>query len=267
MRERFGVPYLPSVFSRIWLVWCLAELGAFDEGMVVGQEAIQIAETIEQPWDLLAAYRGVGLLSLGKGKIQEAIASFEQCLGLCQAWDISGWLAIIASQLGYTYALSGRMNEALPLLEQAIGQAPSKRSVYHSRLLGYLGEAYLLDGRPDDALPLAVSALEISISRHERGFQAYALRLVGEVAAQHKPPNLDEAEAHYHQAFALAEELGMRPLLAHCHLGLGTLYATAGQQEQARAELFTAIVLYRAMGMTFWLPQAEAALVQVEEQA
>ncbi len=69
-----------------------------------------------------------------------------------------------------------------------------------------------------------------------------------------------QAEAHYRQALALAEELGMRPLLAHCHLGLGTLYAKIGRREQARAELSTAIELYRAMDMTFWLPQAEAAL-------
>jgi tetratricopeptide (TPR) repeat protein len=154
------------------LVWCLAELGAFDEGIAIGQEAVQIAEALEQPWDLLAAYRGVGLLSLGKGEIQAAIPVFERCLELCQAWDTSGWFAIIASQLGYMYALSGRMSEALPLLEQAIRQAPSKRSVYHSRLLGYLSEAYLLDGRPADALPLAVSALEISSSRKEQGFRA-----------------------------------------------------------------------------------------------
>ena len=147
----------------------------------------------------------------------------------------------MASQLGYTYALSGRMSEALPLLEQAIGQVPSKRSVYHSRLLGYLSEAYLLDGRPDDALPLAVSALESSISRKERGFQAYALRLVGEIAAQHGRPNVDEAESNYRQALALAEELGMRPLQAHCHLGLGKLYAKIGRRSQARAAVSTAI--------------------------
>jgi hypothetical protein len=57
----------------------------------------------------------------------------------------------------------------------------------------------------------------------------------------------------------------MRPLQAHCHRGLGTLYATIGRAEQARAELSTAIDLYRAMGMTFWLPQAETALAQVEK--
>jgi len=77
------------------------------------------------------------------------------------------------------------------------------------------------------------------------------------------PPEAEQAEAHYQHALALAEELGMRPLQAHCHRGLGTLYAGAGQQEQARAHLSTAIDLYRAMDMTFWLPQVEAALVQV----
>jgi transposase-like protein len=77
---------------------------------------------------------------------------------------------------------------------------------------------------------------------------------------------VDEATAHYRQALALAEELGMRPLVAHCHRGLGTLYAKIGQQEQARAELSIAIELYKAMDMTFWLPQAEAALAQVEGQ-
>ena len=65
---------------------------------------------------------------------------------------------------------------------------------------------------------------------------------------------------------ALADELGMRPLLAHCHLDLGTLYAATSQREQARTELSTAIALYRSMEMTFWLPQAEAALAQVEGQ-
>jgi hypothetical protein len=58
----------------------------------------------------------------------------------------------------------------------------------------------------------------------------------------------------------------MRPLQAHCHRGLGTLYATLGQQEQARAELSAAIVLYRAMDMTFWLPQTEAGLAQVNRE-
>ena len=81
-----------------------------------------------------------------------------------------------------------------------------------------------------------------------------------------EPPDVDQAATHYRQALALAEELGMRPLVAHCHRDLGTLYAATSQREQARSELSAAIVQYRTMEMTFWLPQAEAALVQVEGQ-
>ena len=103
------------------------------------------------------------------------------------------------------------------------------------------------------------------VQHQERGHQAYALRLLGDIAARREPRSAEQAEAHYQQALALAEELGMRPLQAHCHRGLGTLYATIGQREQARAELSTAMELYRAMDMTFWLPQAEAVLAQVND--
>jgi Flp pilus assembly protein TadD len=80
------------------------------------------------------------------------------------------------------------------------------------------------------------------------------------------PPEAEQAAAHYQQALTLATELGMRPLQAPCHCDLGMLYAKTGQQEQARAALTTAIDMYRAMDMTFWLPQAEAALAQVERE-
>ena len=93
-----------------------------------------------------------------------------------------------------------------------------------------------------------------------------ALHQLGAVHAHADPPDVAQAAAHYQQALALAEELGMRPLQAHCHRGLGTLYAATGQRKQARSGLVTAIALYREMGMTFWLPQAEAALAQVEGQ-
>ena len=88
------------------------------------------------------------------------------------------------------------------------------------------------------------------------------LRLLGEVHTRRAPAEGEDAETHYRQALTLSEELGMRPLQAHCHRGLGTLYATLGQREQARTALTKAIELYRAMDMTFWLPQAEAALAQ-----
>ena len=121
----------------------------------------------------------------------------------------------------------------------------------------------MLDGYLEEAQALAGRALALARTHQERGNEAYALRLLGAIAARGNASERTQAEVHYLQAFALAEELGMRPLTAHCRLGLGTLSSQMGRLEQARAELSTAIALYRAMGMTFWLPQAEAALAQV----
>ena len=128
-----------------------------------------------------------------------------------------------------------------------------------------LGEAQLLAGRLEEAQALAERTLALAREHQERGNQAYALRLLGDIAARREPPEGEPAVAHYQQALALADELGMRPLQAHCRRGLGTLYARRGQWEQARPELGAARDLYRAMDMTFWLPQAEAVLAQVGE--
>jgi hypothetical protein len=92
------------------------------------------------------------------------------------------------------------------------------------------------------------------------------LHQLGVVQAHADPPDVAQAEAHYQQALTLAEKLGMRPLVAHCHLGLGRLYCQTGRGEQARAALATAIDLYRTMDMPFWRPQAEAALAQVDTE-
>jgi tetratricopeptide (TPR) repeat protein len=123
----------------------------------------------------------------------------------------------------------------------------------------------MLAGHLEEAQALSEQALALARAHQERGHQAYALHLLGEIAARHEPPESEQAGEYYHQALALAEELGMRPLVAHCHLGLGKLCATIGRHAEGRAELTAAIELYRAMDMTFWLPQAEAALAPIVE--
>src|SRR5262249_30528125 len=145
-------------------------------------------------------------------------------------------------------------------MEQAIA---TKRGEYQVFCSLALGEAQVLAGLLEAAHTLAEGTLALACEHQERGNQAYALRLLGDIAALRDPPECEQAEAHYRQALALADELGMRPLMAHCHRSLGMLYASTGQREQARAALSTAIALYRAMDMTFWLPQAEAVLAQV----
>ena len=111
---------------------------------------------------------------------------------------------------------------------------------------------------------VARQALDLARQYKERGHEALALHQLGVVHAYAEPPDVAQAAASYQHSLALAEELGMRPLQAHCHRGLGALYAATGQREQARRELATAIEMYRAMDMTFWLPQTEAALAQVD---
>ena len=129
--------------------------------------------------------------------------------------------------------------------------------------MAWLSEAYLLAGRLDEAYTQAQHALEFSRAHQERGHEAYALRLLGEFHARHDPTEVEPTATHYRQALTLAEALGMRPLQAHCHCSLGTLYSQIGWVECAHAELTTAMHLYRTMDMAFWLPQAEAALAQV----
>jgi tetratricopeptide (TPR) repeat protein len=172
---------------------------------------------------------------------------------------------LLAPASGAAYTLAGRVADAVPLLTQALEQTIAKEMLVYQVLCRLaLSEAYLLASRLEEAQTFAEGALALVRAHKEQGLEAWAPRLLGETAAHHERPEPEQTEAYYQQALALADELAMRPLQAHCHRGLGTLYAKMGQREQARAELSSAIELYRVMDMTFWLPQAEAALAQVE---
>jgi class 3 adenylate cyclase/tetratricopeptide (TPR) repeat protein len=263
--ERFGQFILPAVRCRTYLSLCLAEVGAFAEGIAVGEEGLHIAEAVKHPVSLVEAYRSVGLSYLRQGDRHQALPLLERAVGLCEEADMPFHFSLLAPVLGTAYILCGRVDEAVRLLERMLEQtASSGRIGGQVPLLFTLGEAHLHAGRLEEASPLAARALEQARTRQERGHEAYALRLLGDIAAHHDPPEVEAAEASYRQALALAEELGMRPLVAHCHLSLGSLYARTGQRQQARPELSAAIELYRAMEMTFWLPQTEAALAQVD---
>ncbi len=129
-----------------------------------------------------------------------------------------------------------------------------------------LSMVYRLADRIDEANSCAERALALAREHRERGHEAWSLWLLGEIAMHRDSPDVKQAETHYQQALALADELGMRPLQAHCHRGIGILYSQTGQSAQARAEMSTAIEMYRDMEMTFWLPETEAALAEVEKQ-
>jgi class 3 adenylate cyclase/tetratricopeptide (TPR) repeat protein len=263
LRERFGMTGLPSVLSRVYLSWSLGQLGVFAEATARGEEGVRIAEAADHPFSLIWAYAGIGKLYLDQGDVHQGIPVLERGLKLCQTWDIPTLVPQVTRALGTAYALSGRVLEALPLLEQAASQG---RRGGHALYFVHLSKAYLVAGRIEDALERAQHAFSLAQEYKQRGYEAHALHLFGEIAAHHEPPEVESTKDYYRQALTLAEELGMRPLLAHCHHSLGILYATTAQLEQAHAELAAAIELYRGMAMTFWLPQAEAVLAQVDRR-
>jgi tetratricopeptide (TPR) repeat protein len=236
----------------------LSALGAFAEGRRHGEEALRLATLEGQAYPLFRVHGCLGTMYLAQGDLAHAIRVLEPGLALCRASGNRDWLAIIVANLGSAYALQGRLAEGRALLEEAIRE--DIRITGRVKQLAWLSEVCRLEGHGEEARQHACQALDLARQLKERGNEALALHQLGAVHAHANPPDVKQAEAHYQQALALAEALGMRPLQAHCHHGLGRLYGQTGRGEQARAALTTAIDLYRAMDMTFWLPQAEASL-------
>jgi tetratricopeptide (TPR) repeat protein len=253
-----------GIHPRAWLARTLGQLGAFAEGRRHGKEALRRA-TLEGRGVLpIVAHGCLGLLSLTQGDLEHAVRVLDQGLALCRASGNRNWLSTMAAGLGYASALQGRLAEGRTLVEGAISEEIRTGAMgQHSLRVTWLSEVCRLAGRSEEAWQHARRALDLARQRKERGNEAHALHQLGAVHAHADPPDAEQAEASYRQALTLADELGMRPLQAHCHLGLGKLYAKTGRRAEARAALSAAIELYQAMGMTFWLPEAEAALAQV----
>jgi tetratricopeptide (TPR) repeat protein len=253
------------IHARARLTQTLGALGAFAEGRRYGEEALRLATREGRGQTPIVAHACVGHLYLAQGDLEQAIRVLEQGAALCRASNNRDAWPGIATGLGAVYALQGRLVEAHALLEEAI-----KESIHTGGVRGlanrvaWLSEVCRLAGRGEEAWQHAHQALDLARQHKQCANEALALHQLGAVHADADPPNAAQAAAHYQQALALAQELGMRPLQAHCHRSLGTLYAATGQQEQACAELSAAVEMYQAMDMTFWLPETEAALAQVK---
>jgi class 3 adenylate cyclase/tetratricopeptide (TPR) repeat protein len=259
--EHFGLVGLPTVISRTNLVWALAELGEFAEGAACGVECIRVAEAADDSYSLIFAYLGTGMLALTKGDLPQATALLERAVDLCRTWTVPALLPMAASLLGSGYALAGRFPEALLLLGEAVQRATSMSlRMTQGLLVTRLAEGYLLAGNWEEAQRLAPRALELSSELKERGHEAYAIRLLGDVAAQGDLRDAAQAEELYTKARALAEELEMLPLLAHCHLRLGKLHGRLGQTAEATAQLTTAATMFRKLDMTLWRERTEILL-------
>ena len=258
--ERLGSVAPVSVLDRVWLIVSLAQLGRFAEAAPHEAEVIRLAEPTNHPFSVSLAYFAAGMLHLLAGDWAKAHSLVEHWIAAARAGNVAVQLpwavacsAWILAQLGDANEAQSRLGEGEQLLERQATRG----------IVGHLGWAYhllgrtcLLLGRFDEARRLG--DLAVKSSPHQPGFAPHILHLLGDIATHPDRFDAERGEAHYRRALALAEPRGMRPVVAHCHLGLGKLCRRTGEQEQAREHLATAATMYRDMAMRFWLDQVEA---------
>jgi class 3 adenylate cyclase/tetratricopeptide (TPR) repeat protein len=254
-QERFGQATIQAALVRNVLATALGALGRFAEAFERLREAMLIAEKAGHVYTLLFPLFGHGAVKLDQGDFAGAVTPLDRGFNLCRTREVPLLLPDFTWALGASYFGTGRRTEGLALMEDAargFAERNQRWSLSAGRV-GALGRAYLFDGRPTDATLIAQKGLAAARQRGERAVEGQLLRLLGDIAAHPDRFEVDTAEAHYRQALALAESLGMRPLVAHCHLGLGKLYRRTGKQDQAHEHLATATMMYREMDMRFWL--------------
>ncbi len=262
-QERFGQAEIQGSAVRHRLARALGALGRFAEAFGRLREAMQIAEEAGHVYTLVFPLFGLGILKLDQGDFAGAVAPLERGLDLCRTREVPVLLHDFAWALGAAYHGTGRRAEGVALMEDAARGFASqtvRMAAGWAGRVGALGGAYLLGGRLVDATRIAQEGLAAAGQRGEREVEGHLLRMLGDIAAHPDRLEVDTAEAHYRQALALADELGLRPLTAHCHLGLGALSRRAGQRQQAREHLTTAGTMFGEMDMRYWREQAEIAM-------
>ncbi|CAG4927497.1 AAA family ATPase [Paraburkholderia saeva] len=250
--RREDYPTIGRVNGRIWLVLCLAELGRFDEASILGQEATDIARGMNGLEELVFAGLGVGRMHVIRGNPDIAVEVLEPALALCKRAEFPVYVSRVASTLGAAYASLGRVDEALVLLEEAVREAIANNFVFgQSLVLTYFGRACHLAGRHDEALTYTQSAIQASQASGERGNEAWACCLLGDLVADGDctPSGIEQATNHYGTALRIAQEVGMRPLKAQCLYGLSRLQRMAGNDILAARHASAATLLCHEMGM------------------
>ncbi len=257
-KEHFGITaYYPAAMLRGRWASSLALRGEFDAAFGQGAEALRLAEAVDHPFTLAVVCWALSIAYEIRGRFEDAIRLAQRGLMVCRERHVPFLVPFLQGRLAGSIALSGDIAEGQRLLHEAQEAAQSIHSgaVLRSLFLTAVQMA-LLAGEVDRAIPMAAAALNHSRESGLRDVEAVTLQLLAEITAA--GPDATSAEGYYDAAIALAGELGLRPLVAHCHLGLGKLYRRTGKREQAQEHLTTATTMYREMDMRFWLEQAEA---------
>ena len=262
VHEYFGNSAPASVYDRVWLVQSLAQLGRFTEAAAHEAELIRLAEATHHAFTIGLGHWAAATAHLLSGDWSKACSLIEHAIAVARTANVGLLLPPVVASSAWPLAHLAAATEALGRIREAehLLEREAARGVVGVRGWDYhlLGRTCLLLGRLDQAQALAQRALESSPC--QRGFAAHALHLIGDIATA--PDRFDAAtgETHYRQALALAHGLGMRPLVGHCHAGLARVYHRTDKRQQAQEHFVTATTIYRDLGMTYWLKQAETEL-------
>ena len=249
------------VSTCAWLAFALADLGEFDAAETWADRARTEAEARHHPYSEAIALTLAGQVSVLRGQLERAVGPLARALSICRDANLTVWQAIPAALLGQCMVTLDRKEEGLSLLEEGVRLSDEVGiKAYLSRWATLLGEGFLTTGDAVRAAEIGERALELARAHGERGHEAAALRLLGDVAAVQEPPLLTTASERYATAISIADELGLRPLLARAHLGLGQLHRRGRQVQEAEAHLATAVVLFSDLGMRAWLDRTEPEL-------
>jgi class 3 adenylate cyclase/tetratricopeptide (TPR) repeat protein len=265
IHENFGMGAPPSVYDRSQMILGLAALGRFADAAEPGTQAIRLASMTQHAYTVGLIQHAVGTVHLLRGDWKQARRHFEEAMMVVRAGQVALMLPFLLVALALVLARLGEAREALARLregEQLLArQADGGIVIFLGMLYAQLGEAALVLGQLDEAQCLGERAL--AETSHQPGFSARALHLLGHIATHPDRFDAERGEAHYRKALTLAEPCGMRPVVAHCHLGLAKLYRRTGKYQQAQENLTTATAMYREMGMAYWLEQAAVEVRQL----
>jgi DNA-binding SARP family transcriptional activator len=256
--ERLGRTIYPAVNARAELARALADLGRFDDATAAIEEAFRIGESLQHATTLLSARMDHGHVLICRGDWSGAIPILGTCLDGFRSAGLSGFGNGAAGMLGYARAMISHQGEGIALIREALEHAAQGRRTREAQFTTYLSEALLTAQQMDEAAAVARRGLTLSLERSERGIEARARYVLGEIAAKNIDGNGSAAEGLYREALALAEEIGMRPLVAQCHLALATLGRQRGEPRACREHLATASEMFHELGMQSWSERARA---------
>ncbi|MGI9315703.1 MAG: adenylate/guanylate cyclase domain-containing protein [bacterium] len=248
--DRCGLPFVPAVVSRSWLVWSMAERGEFNQGLAHAEIALDIAKDVGHPFNLAHIYYDLGYFYQIKGETDNAVEALEMAMDYVREWSLTYLSPFIMGFLGHSYVHAGNIEGGTALLRQALSDYQAMGlGLFRSLVTVHMAHALYLGENLAEAQEVAEDGLALARKRGEQGHEAHALRQLGEICCHPNAMDLESAKSHFQSAMGLAESHSMRPMLAHCYLGLGQVAKHTNAQRDSQEYASKASGIFQELGI------------------